>query len=303
GPAQQAGPTKIVRICSRNPATIDRGNRRRIVLLQTLETRDFDELALALPLRNLRFRQLGRGAFRGELQFLKLEGVEVFRVAFNRMVHTQGWPSPDSFACAPVLAANENSVWRGWRLKAGQVRVRVPGQEVNHVTAADHYQLVALVVDRDLLRKGVSVLGGYDLEEGLAGREAVTTSPAFCRALWSHLVGLLDLAQARHDIFTRPGRPIEQECIRRIVGMLAQANDDRTAWRPPHRERLVRRAEDYVLAYLGEPLSVLDLCRELGVSERTLAQAFREVRGLTPMAYFKAVRLNEVRLELKAAPA
>src|SRR5262249_19147828 len=115
GPAQQAGPTKIVRICSRNPATIDRGNRRRIVLLQTLETRDFDELALALPLRNLRFRQLGRGAFRGELQFLKLEGVEVFRVAFNRMVHTQGWPSPDSFACAPVLAANENSVWRGWR--------------------------------------------------------------------------------------------------------------------------------------------------------------------------------------------
>jgi AraC family ethanolamine operon transcriptional activator len=47
---------------------------------------------------------------------------------------------------------------------------------------------------------------------------------------------------------------------------------------------------------------VFDLCRELGVSERTLHYAFREVRGLSPMAYFRAVRLNAVRQELKAAP-
>jgi len=39
------------------------------------------------------------------------------------------------------------------------------------------------------------------------------------------------------------------------------------------------------------------------VSERTLHYAFREVRGLTPMAYFKAVRLNAVRQELKTAAA
>jgi AraC family ethanolamine operon transcriptional activator len=48
---------------------------------------------------------------------------------------------------------------------------------------------------------------------------------------------------------------------------------------------------------------VLDLCRELAVSERTLHYAFQEVRGLSPMAYFQANRLNAVRQELKAAPA
>jgi AraC family ethanolamine operon transcriptional activator len=50
-------------------------------------------------------------------------------------------------------------------------------------------------------------------------------------------------------------------------------------------------------------LTVLDLCQELGVSERTLHYAFQEVRGLSPIAYFKANRLNAVRQELKAAPA
>jgi AraC family ethanolamine operon transcriptional activator len=56
-------------------------------------------------------------------------------------------------------------------------------------------------------------------------------------------------------------------------------------------------------AHLRNPLSVLDLCRELGVSERALHYAFREVRGLSPMAYFRASRLNAVRQELKTAPA
>jgi AraC family transcriptional regulator, ethanolamine operon transcriptional activator len=271
------------------------------VLLQTLRTRDFDELAGAFPRWDLRLRQLGRGAFRGELQYLQLGGVQVFRAAVNRMVSVEGWPLPGSFGCAPVLAANEGGVWRGRRLKAGQVRVLVPGQQADHVTAADHYQLVALAVDGDLFRRGAAVLGGFDPEERLAGREAVTTSPACCRALWSHLVGVLDLAMASPNLLTQPGRLVEQDCLRRFVELLARRNGDRTACQPCNRGRLVRRAEDCMWAYLREPLSVLDLCRELGVSERTLHYAFREVRGLSPMAYFKAVRLNAVRQELRAA--
>ena len=38
------------------------------------------------------------------------------------------------------------------------------------------------------------------------------------------------------------------------------------------------------------------------MSERTLHYAFQEVRGLSPMAYFRAFRLNAVRQELKTAP-
>ena len=70
---------------------------------------------------------------------------------------------------------------------------------------------------------------------------------------------------------------------------------------PSKRARLVRRAEDYLRANLGHPLSIFDLCQELAVSERTLHYAFQELRGLSPMAYFKARRLNAVRQELKAA--
>ena len=72
---------------------------------------------------------------------------------------------------------------------------------------------------------------------------------------------------------------------------------------PSKRARLVRRAEEYMRANLGKPLSMSDLCRKLGVSQRTLHYAFQELRGLSPMAYFKARRLNAVRQELKTAPS
>jgi hypothetical protein len=51
-----------------NLATIESDGRRRLMLLRTLRTRDFDELAEAFPGWNLRLRQLGRGPFRGRLQ-------------------------------------------------------------------------------------------------------------------------------------------------------------------------------------------------------------------------------------------
>jgi AraC family ethanolamine operon transcriptional activator len=271
--------------------------------LQTLPTRDFDELAGAFPRWDLRFRQLSRGPFRGRLQFLQLEGVQVLRLSVNRLVHIEGCPPPGSFGCFPVLAANENAVWGGRRLKVGQVRVFDLNQTTDHVTAPDQYQLMALVVERDLFREEVSVLGGFDAEERLVGKEAITTSPAWCRALWSRLVGLLDLAQTRHALRTLWGQLIELKCLRSFAELLARPDDERTACQPSQRARVVRRAEEYMQAYLGDPLSVLDLCRELDVSERTLHYAFQEVRGLSPMAYFKASRLNAVRQELKAAPA
>jgi AraC family ethanolamine operon transcriptional activator len=272
------------------------------VQLHTLRTRDFDELAEAFPWWKLRFRQVGRGPFRGQLQILRHEGLQVFQLAVNRIIHITGRPPPNSYGCFPVLTANENAIWQGRRLKVGQVRVFDPGQDTDHVTAPAKYRLVALVVDKDLYRKKVAVLGGFDLEERRGSREVITTTPAYCGALSSHLVGLFNLVQARPGLLAQSGRWIEQECLRRFAELLARPKSDWTALQPSNRVRLVRCAEDHFRASLGHPLSIFDLCQELAVSERTLHYAFQEVRGLSPMAYFRACQLNAVRQELKTAP-
>jgi hypothetical protein len=84
-----------------NLATIEGDSRRRFMILQTLRTGEFDELAGAFPQWNVRIRQFGRGPFRGHLQFLQLGGIQVFRVAVNRMIHIDGWSPPAALAAFP----------------------------------------------------------------------------------------------------------------------------------------------------------------------------------------------------------
>jgi AraC family ethanolamine operon transcriptional activator len=273
------------------------------MLLQTLSTPDPDELAEGFRRWQLRFRQLGGGSFRGELKFLQLGAIQIIHASGNRRLQAQGSLPPGSFGFAPVLPSNEGAIWRGRRCQTGQVVTIDPGQETDHITSAD-YEFLDLSVDGDFFRECAAVLGGFDPEERLAGRLALTPSPAGCRALTAHLREVLALAEARPHLFVQPRarQAVEQECVRRVVAVIAQGTGgDRTACWSSNRERLVRRADDYVRACLGEPLSLLELCRELGVSERALHYAFQEVRGLSPMAYFRAVRLNAVRQELKAA--
>src|SRR5262245_30224799 len=258
---------------SRNPATAAGGNRRRLVPLRTLTTRDFDELAGAFPRWDLRFRQLGGGPFRGELQFLELGAVQVVRVCCNRRIQAQGSPPPGSFGFAPVLPMNEGALWRGRRCRAGQFVTIDPSQQCDQITTESGYEFVALTVDGEFFRQCAAVLGGFDPEERLVGRLAVTSGPARCRALTAHLRDLLARAEARPDpvVPPRAGRAVEQECVRRVVEVIAQsAGGDRTVCWSSARERLVRRADDYMRSCLGGPLSLLELCRELGVSERTL---------------------------------
>jgi len=50
------------------------------------------------------------------------------------------------------------------------------------------------------------------------------------------------------------------------------------------------------------PLTIRDLCQAVGASERTLHLAFRQHLGTTPKAHLKALRLNAVRRDLRAAP-
>jgi AraC-like DNA-binding protein len=66
------------------------------------------------------------------------------------------------------------------------------------------------------------------------------------------------------------------------------------------RQAVVERAEAFVQAHLDQPVRLAGLCPLLGVSERTLRNAFYGVRGAGPKRSLLAARLHGVRLALSA---
>src|SRR5918993_3957461 len=70
--------------------------------------------------------------------------------------------------------------------------------------------------------------------------------------------------------------------------------------RMPRRE-LVCRVTGFLRDNLSEPVTISELSRMAGVSERTLRAAFREALGLSPKQYTIAQRLRAAREALRAA--
>ncbi|WP_257165117.1 AraC family transcriptional regulator [Bradyrhizobium sp. SRS-191] len=63
---------------------------------------------------------------------------------------------------------------------------------------------------------------------------------------------------------------------------------------------LVKRLEDYIEANWHEPITIERLAREAGVSARSIFRVFERVRGYSPMAFAKAVRLRRAHEMLRS---
>jgi len=69
----------------------------------------------------------------------------------------------------------------------------------------------------------------------------------------------------------------------------------------PSRPELVRRALALIERRAGEPVAIRDLCRAIGVCERTLRNAFHAVYGLSPKQYLIRHGLDEAHDALQHA--
>ncbi|WP_315719739.1 MULTISPECIES: AraC family transcriptional regulator [unclassified Bradyrhizobium] len=63
---------------------------------------------------------------------------------------------------------------------------------------------------------------------------------------------------------------------------------------------LVKRLEDYIEAHWREPITIERLAREAGVSARSIFRLFERVRGYSPIAFAKSVRLRRAHEMLRS---
>lgn len=61
----------------------------------------------------------------------------------------------------------------------------------------------------------------------------------------------------------------------------------------------VRRAEAFIRAHAGEPLTLEQIAAASGVPARTLHESFRRFRGTTPLALLREIRLDQARDQLR----
>ncbi len=179
------------------------------------------------------------------------------------------------------------------------------GIEVEFVVAAGYESVDFFVPPDDILAhlRGRHREGEFHLPNGV---ELLQPTPAAARGLFGLGRRLADVAVRQPQLFDAPQTQVaaQVEVLEALLATFGSAGHIESAagdlTRQAH-SRLVQVTEDYALAHAAEPLYVTDLCEAAGVSERTLQYAFKEVMGMTPVAYLTRLRLHRVRQALRAA--
>ena len=289
---------------SRTNATIFKAHEAEPIKARfvSLRTTDFDQIAGGFPGWEQRNIQIGGGPFQGRVVLAQFGRFQLFEAEGNRAILSRGGSPPNTYAFSPVQERNAGALWRGRTLRTGMINIRRPGEDMDHRTW-ENYRTTGLIVDAEFVNRVAASLHGVDGESVLQG-PFVTMEARRCISLDRSLqLALARLGSSDHAETSLS--QIHELLIDWLSGLLGNLIPDR--WRDSpslglqRRAQVFREAESYMVAYLNRPMTLLEICEAIGVSERTLIYAFHERTGVSPKVYLKALKLNRVRQDLKDA--
>lgn len=262
--------------------------------------RDAHEQAASVQHWDQRYEQLTPGRFEGEVEELCVGPVQVFFERANQTVMQAGRMDANRLSVALVCSAQTPGWYCGYRLHAEHLIGISSHGEFDLVAGAD-MAILALSVETQALRELVAKLEGPNFE---APSAPTVLSP--CRASLDAYKGLLNTALqlGNNSLDVCPHGAARRMLALSLTGALLDCMRSASPNLPlpvtaSSRRRIVSRARQYMQAHAQEVISVPDLCQAIGSSRRALQYAFEEVMQISPVTYLRAMRLNQVRSELR----
>ncbi len=260
---------------------------------------DFDELAVAARHWDLDLMQLDCGRFEGEAVQVVSGGVLFSEGRFGRALTQQG-AAPGGMRSFVVPAGPDVRFrWRGKDIGPNDLLSFPRNGELSAISNSD-FHVFTISLPEGLLEAAAQVADAPRLPEILR-RERVRCSSSILKPIRKRLH---EVSRAVKRERRQSGKLAALENLLLDVPHLilrAMAVASASADAKPVRRRIqaAERAKAYISEFRNWPLTVCHLCEATGLSERTLQYAFLEQLGVTPMAYVRAFRLNNVRRELR----
>jgi AraC family ethanolamine operon transcriptional activator len=177
-----------------------------------------------------------------------------------------------------------------------------PGREAELVVEAG-YSSAALVLRPEYLQEHLAARGrsaDFSVPNGITFLQNTTqTKHAFFK-LGSQIART---AERKPNLFAsiRASAEIDLlEILLEFLGKNVQIPPTKMDIKRNQFSQIVKKVTVYAEENIENQLYISDLCRVANVSERTLQYIFRDIMGMTPMAYLKLLKLHRVRDDLRA---
>jgi AraC-like DNA-binding protein len=291
-PAVPVRQVAVAPIATRSPsATIPAGAWGRV------ELDDFDAVAAVNTVFTERYIQIGRGRAAVRAAVATTPRMQIVSVSRSPGVRIQGASTTSaSFLAIPIESPALHI--QAMPCAPGALAYLPPAHEYELMSASPH-RVLAVAVDPTRLDELARARWGVPMPRDRSGPCFQSKDPAAIlrtARTWGRW-----LVAGMHD----PGMLLDPVAAARMEEEVLGAYLDAIDHEPGHRavtprRELARRAEAVIRASLGEPTRIDDICSAVNASTRALHNAFKQVYGIPPKTYQKALRLASVRQDLLA---
>jgi AraC family ethanolamine operon transcriptional activator len=266
----------------------------------TLASESLEEHAAHARGWTIEFRQLGRGRFTGGFEYTLTADTQYALNHSTPGLWSAGLAPRGTVILAAQLEAAGEARFHGEPFQDGHVAVLHPDEPFDLRVWGPGTTFTATLQPARLEAYLVAVLGRplAALQVGQVLPSAL--GPGERRRLLARMG--LDVVLGRPGLLRDPdtSRQFEE---RLLEGLCAGLYLPREPARRTRSRAIAMRADEFLRAHPDRPVTIADLCRETGATERTLHHAFHAHFGTSPKAMLKLVRLNAARRDLEhAAP-
>ena len=270
---------------------------------QKLLARDVDEHAANLGKWNQSYNQISSGSFRGTVSEVWIGDMQVFREVTTQSVveHGQAWAGSRLFGVPMAMSGNGSFCDRP--LRDDSLFTFGPGAEFS-VQSPKEFDVVGIAIKEEDYQRAVTSLAGAGSTRLSLADPAVLSCRSGLAELRAFLDSLFDVLDENPAILSHA--TVQKTVYSALMGHLCgsmQAASDIPAPLATYQARkaIVEAARNHVLANPYDAVTIAELCEVLNTSRRTIQYCFHEVLNTNPVQYLRAIRLNSVRRELRAA--
>ncbi|WP_233801451.1 helix-turn-helix domain-containing protein [Paraburkholderia sp. HP33-1] len=265
--------------------------------------RDVDEQARAFEGWSATYTQISGGVFHGALSTVSLGGVRLLVEELDKVIYQQGAIAPDRLVIAVPLELEGHARLCGEKSGRDSLHVFSSVPQFEFYSPAQHTLVNVEIQLQSLSSEQTSLVAASLRARALAPVIPLDADVAqnLRELLRAAMAASTRSLQARLVDADERERLLERTILYAISETLAVYPDTVGAGRERDVRHwiLVKAVEEKLQDAATCPLSIAELCVELGVSRRTVQYAFNEALDLNPVAYLRAVRLNHVRRELR----
>jgi AraC family ethanolamine operon transcriptional activator len=259
----------------------------------------FEELAENIDGWDIDFVQLSRSEGAFELQQIHSDAMFLTRASLNAQFEQRGEPTM-GFRAFALMAPHCSEIKWGNRGITPRSLIVFPANDEFRATSLTHFHIFTLALRSDLLEKAARSFFARDVTDFLGEDGSVAhCHPDKISRLRTVLVDLMQKAKnGGGKVSTFFTREVERQICFEILNCLDHSTAHSRDEDSSKRHQAMQLSLDMIASRPPQDISVLDLVKNSGVSQRTLEYAFLDRFAISPRQYLNALRLHRVHLQL-----